>query len=149
MASLRLVRHVTRQGPHEVNDIFVGAPVCSAGAAKSDGDYRHEADRQRPMTSVHKADGMDSRPRSRVPNTGHHDVASDRPITNRGSTLAHDFRLYPEQIRLDRDGSPHSPEQRGKPQHMLALDRGPRDARGLEPAVVFAVLQAVNHGLRG
>jgi hypothetical protein len=30
------------------------------------------------MTSVHKADGMDSRPRSRVPNTGHHDVASER-----------------------------------------------------------------------
>jgi hypothetical protein len=46
--------------------------------AKSDGDYRHEADRRRLMTSVHKADGIDSRPRSRVPNTGHHDVASER-----------------------------------------------------------------------
>src|SRR5271165_7068086 len=46
--------------------------------AKSDGDYRHGADRQRLMTSVHKADGMDSSPQSRVPNTGHHDVASDR-----------------------------------------------------------------------
>jgi hypothetical protein len=31
----------------------------------------YEADRQRPMTSVHKADEMDSKPRSRVPNTGH------------------------------------------------------------------------------
>jgi transposase len=29
------------------------------------------------MTSVHKADEMDSKPQSRVPNTGHHDVASD------------------------------------------------------------------------
>src|ERR1700690_4179332 len=46
--------------------------------AESDGDYRHEADRQRPMTSVHKADGMDSKPRSRVSDTRHHDVASDR-----------------------------------------------------------------------
>jgi IS66 C-terminal element len=46
--------------------------------AESDGDYRHEADRQRPMTSAHKADGTDSKPRSRVPDTRHHDVASDR-----------------------------------------------------------------------
>jgi IS66 C-terminal element len=46
--------------------------------AKSDGDYRHEADRQRPMTSAHKADGTDSKLRSPVPNTGHHDVASER-----------------------------------------------------------------------
>src|ERR1700722_11617343 len=46
--------------------------------AESDGDCRHEADRQRPMTSAHKADGTDSKPRSRVPSTGHHDVALDR-----------------------------------------------------------------------
>ena len=46
--------------------------------AESDGDCRREADRRRPMTSAHKADGTDSKPRSRVPNTGHHDVASDR-----------------------------------------------------------------------
>jgi hypothetical protein len=30
------------------------------------------------MTSAHKADGTDSKPRSRVPDTRHHDVASDR-----------------------------------------------------------------------
>jgi transposase len=30
------------------------------------------------MTSAHKADGTDSKLRSRVPNTGHHDVASER-----------------------------------------------------------------------
>jgi transposase len=30
------------------------------------------------MTSAHKADGTDSEPRSRVPDTRHHDVASDR-----------------------------------------------------------------------
>jgi hypothetical protein len=30
------------------------------------------------MTSAHKADGTDSKPRSRVPNTGYHDVASER-----------------------------------------------------------------------
>ena len=52
-------------------------PKNRPATAKSDGDYRHEADRQRLMTSDHKADGTDSEPRSRVPDTRHHDVASD------------------------------------------------------------------------
>jgi transposase len=30
------------------------------------------------MTSAHKADGTGSKPRSRVPDTRHHDVASER-----------------------------------------------------------------------
>src|ERR1019366_7723973 len=49
-----------------------------SASVESDGDCRHGADRQRPATSARKADEMDRKPQSRVPDTRHHDVASDR-----------------------------------------------------------------------
>src|SRR5271154_1569485 len=44
----------------------------------SDGESHHGSDRRRPSRSAPQADGMDRRPQSHVPDTRHHDVASDR-----------------------------------------------------------------------
>jgi hypothetical protein len=68
-------------------------------------------------------------------------------------TFACDVRLHLQEISLDRDDPPQSPAQRSQPQHEFALDRGLRivvsDYRSLECAVISAVLQAVDHPLRG
>ncbi len=46
--------------------------------AGSDDEHRHGSDRRPPFRSGPQADGMDRRPQSHVPGTGHHDVALDR-----------------------------------------------------------------------
>jgi hypothetical protein len=61
---------------------------------------------------------------------------SVRWVVRETRLVSNDVRLDLEETGLYRDDSPEPPQQRGKPQHELALDGRPRvvvcDDRGLE-----------------